>query len=336
MLESVPWFIGGEAEHSPEVARMLAYAATSGSNGISASTHLHVTPTPVPGDHVRVAPGSAVLVNKYPGGENQSYMVRNVSSTDVYVPPTSSQAGSVRYLILRVRDSNIEGNPPADIVNGPYVEFALVTSTANLFFPHVVLAAITMPASTGTVVATHIADRRVLAQPRTLTTVLPRPTIGADTGNVLNVRTAPYYYPMGERFPDVGTNRLIAIPEWATRMQIRAEWLSVSYGAKAGFGDFWVAIGQDADSTNTAVKPKYCTQAFAWDANEAGQAYNTNWTLHDEILVRPEWRGTSQPFVMRANRIGPLPAYPGTISMKDKAGTVLTVRFMETPGAVDQ
>ena len=331
MLESVPWFIGGEAEHSPEVARMVAYAATSGSNGISASTHLHVTPTPVPGDHVRVAPGSAVLVNKYPGGDHQSYMVRNISSTDVYIPPTSSQAGSVRYLILRVRDSNIEGNPPADIVNGPYVEFAVVTSITNLFYPHVVLAAITMPASTGTVIATHIADRRVLAQPRTLTKIIPRASLPTDTGLTLIQR---HNYPLGEVFPDSGGFHNVDVPEWATRVQIRAEWLSVQYPLKTGWGEYWVAMGPVP--SNGIPTTAQCTQAFAWDGAENASPFTTNWVLHDEIAVPLAWRGTNVPLTMRANLKGNPTTQPGRPYLHARAGIVMSIRFLETPGAVDQ
>ena len=59
-FDSVPWFVGGGALHSPEVARLLAHAATSGAAGVVTPADLAVSALPVPGASVRVAVGGAL------------------------------------------------------------------------------------------------------------------------------------------------------------------------------------------------------------------------------------------------------------------------------------
>ena len=89
--DSTPWFVGGGAHHSPEVARVLAYAASSGAEGIVTPEALRVRPLAVPGTSVRIAPGACLIVNRYPGGAWQTYVGRN--PVEHTVPITAAGAG---------------------------------------------------------------------------------------------------------------------------------------------------------------------------------------------------------------------------------------------------
>jgi hypothetical protein len=323
-LDPVPWFIGGGAEHSPEVARLLAYAATSGSNGVTLAGDLHVNQLPTPGPAVRVAIGTGVLLNQFPGGGRQSYLVRNTPETEVPIPATGSSGGAVRYVIVRIDDPQYAGQAPVDPRVGPYVRFAVVSSVANLNYPHLVLCRIDQPANTATITNLMITDLREVANPREKTLVYPRPNVTNDAGMVLTSRQA---YPDGEWFPNVGgtTNNgvyRVDIPEWATRMQIRMEWLSIRYSNNPGYGQYWVTYGPDAGTPD----PDYRTQAFAWDSDDSTN--RVNWVLHQEVAVPAAIRGTSQPFVARANKTSPT-SYAGKVELTALSGMVFSVRFLE-------
>jgi len=318
-LDTVPWFIGGGAEHSPEVARLLAYTATGGAQGVTQAGDLRVAALAVPGTAVRIYPGSAVLPNRYPGGGQQSYMVRNESaSTEVQIPATGSTGGATRYIILRVDDPQYPGQlTPADVKFGPYVRATYVSSITNLAYPHVVLAKIVQPANTGTITQAMITDLREVANPRTLEVVRPNPIIMSDTGLALGATGAD-----GEVFPNAGGTQSIDIPTWATRVQIRAEWLGVRIPSSAGYGEYWAEYGPYLRPSTRA----YTSQRFNWDADETSPVYRTNWIMHDDLYVPAAVRGTSQVFYMKGRILLDKVNKP---ALDAKSGVVMSVRFLE-------
>ncbi|MBP3044893.1 hypothetical protein KKR91_01115 [Arthrobacter jiangjiafuii] len=324
-LDSVPWFIGGGAEHSPAVARMLAYAATSGATGVISPSDLRVTALPTPGAAVRIMPGGAAILNRYPGAANQSYTARNASATDVAVPATGSSGGATRYLILRVDDPEFGGQAPTNVVDGPYVRAVLVSSITNLAYPFVPLAKITQPANTATITQAMIADIRDIANPREKQVIIPRPLQGSDVPaagfDQLNGATSDGQpYPFYAQGANQSGNTLL-IPEWATRMQIEATWIAVRMqpANTDGFGDYWVDFGP-------VVRPeklKYSTRVYHWD-QVAGDFSRNNWELADEVAIPEELRGQNVSFLMKASRQGA--AYP---RMDGRSGYKLKVRFLE-------
>ena len=239
MLETVPWFIGGGAEHSPAVARMLAYSATGGTNGVAAALDLRVQPLDIPGTSVTVMPGGAIILNAYPGGGQQTYIARNMSATDVPIPPTGSSSGAVLYVILRVDDPEFGAAVPADAVEGPYNRFTTVTSITNLNYPFVPLAKITMPASTGTITGSMITDLRKIANPRTERDMrLIFPT--ADR----NMSKTGY-----TSWPFATTMTNIDGPSWATKLDIVAH---VSGAEITGSGISFGGVRTKFDGVATA------------------------------------------------------------------------------------
>ena len=162
--DPVPWFVGGGALHPAEVARLLAYAATSGAAGVVTAGDMAVTQLPVAGTSVRAAVGGAVIPNLYPGGGQQSYIGRAASSTDIPVTATGSGSGRVDLVIARIDDPQYGGTVPADVTVGPYIRFDIIqnvaagstTLPAGTAYPAIVLARLDIPASTATITTSMI------------------------------------------------------------------------------------------------------------------------------------------------------------------------------------
>jgi len=210
-LDPVPWAIDG-AETPAALARAATYAATRGVTGVTRSGDLKVTPLPTPGDAVRIMPGSAVVVNRYPGGAGQSYVVRNPTATTVDIPATGSSGGANRYLILRVDDPEFPGiAAPADPLNGPYVRPVLVSSISNLAYPFIVLALIKQPANTATITAGMIEDRRSMVYQQSERALRVNPVAAAH--NLVSTTWV--------NFPNV--KETIAVPSWATYAVVSAQ-----------------------------------------------------------------------------------------------------------------
>lgn len=341
-MDRTPWFVGGGAQHSPEVARLMSYAGTSGAEGVVGVAGMRVHAQAVPSTSVRVLTGAALILNRYAGGGEQTYVARNATQTSVNITATGSGGGRTDLVIARVLDPQYEGQPPADPTDFDYARIAVIqgvpsgttlATQLNLGYPAIALAKITLPANTATVTQVMITDLRNVAAPRERSLVFPRPAVTGDAGLVLNSRAA---FPAGEWFPNHGgqdnTGAYHAdVPEWATRMQIRMEWLGIRYFPKAGYGYYWVSYGPSA---GTAMPPAN-TQAFRWDASGSEQTQRTNWILHDERYISPEWRGTRMPFVARANKNSPnTAAYNGVVDLTPSSGMVFSVRFLEVADSV--
>lgn len=317
-LDPVPWLVGGGAEHSPAVARMLAYMATSGASGIGQPGDLRVTALPTPGGAVRVAPGAGVLANLYPGGGQQSYIARNISSTEATIPATGSSGGATRYLILRVDDPEYAGQAPADPKVGPYVRFVLVGSTNNLAYPNVVLAKIVQPANTATITQAMITDLREVANPLSSVTLRARPTVAAETETLTVTATK------GEWFPNAGAEQTIFVPPWATRAIIEATWIQVREPGGNSAGECWVEFGPWL----AAGERKYSTQRFDWNTHNGTDVARAVWEVADDRYIPAEMRGTDQIFVMKG-RVS-LASVPGARPQIDaKSGVKMRVTFLQ-------
>lgn len=230
-IERTPWMIGGGAEHSADVARVLANAATSGATGVTYPSSFKVTAQDVPNGSVRVGTGVGPIASTYPGAAGQTYIVRNLGSTDVTIAPTGSAAGRSDLIIISVTDPQYIGNAPEDPNDFEYTRLEVISgvnsntrdlSGLNLGRPAIALARIDMPASTGTITQGMIKDLRKIANPKTerrLYSMQPTET------KVLGISDAAF-----SNFPNE-TFR-VDVPEWATHAVIRAEigsmWLNGS------------------------------------------------------------------------------------------------------------
>lgn len=315
-LDSVPWFIGGGAEHSPAIARQLAYAATNGATGINAPGDLRVTALPTPGSSVRIMPGGAVMLNLYPGGGQQSYTCRNPSATDIAVPATGSSGGATRYVILRVDDPEFGGQAPSNVKNGPYVRAAVVSSITNLAYPFIPLARITQPANTATITQAMIRDLRELANPRTARVQ----RMARGVGNV-DLRTQ---LPNFQDWP--GFVPEIEVPSWATRVQASVNIFGVGVYDAGTLGDWELVIGW-------APGPVLISDLSTYDFNQFGTASNPmRAPAMGLILDRPvpeTMRGTTQTIRARAGRS--LASGNGYLRADHQTQTWFDIWFLEDP-----
>ncbi|NHI16871.1 hypothetical protein [Microbacterium excoecariae] len=282
-LDPVPWFVGGGAEHSPEVARLLAYAGTSGAEGIVSVGDLTVEPLAVPGTAVQVLPGAALVRNRAAGGDQQTYVARNPVSAQVDVAATGSGAGRSDLIVLRVEDPNMAGEPwqaPTDPASGPYVFLRVVSGvpagTTRLQDVSgyagqsaITLARVDVPASTGTITAGMITDLRQVAIPRRETRMF---TFNPPDERYFNAGSSAW-----DGWPLQGSDSMglfdqVEIPEWATHFQA-----VVSYTGVLAEGNTWgrtrLLIGDDPQLNVQATfnTPSAGDLIFVMQAAEKGQ-----------------------------------------------------------------
>ncbi|SFN66030.1 hypothetical protein [Mycetocola miduiensis] len=241
MFDPVPWFVGGGAQHSPEVARLLAYAATGGVEGVITPTDLKVLPLAVPGGAVRALPGAALILNRAVGGAQQTYVSRMPTETQVGIAATGSGAGRSDLIVARVEDPFMAGEPwqdPSDPKVGPYVFLRVIPNvpadTTRLQSVNgyegssaITLARIDIPASTGTITAAMIKDVRGIAQPKSAMEAWSVVGPGANT----DLPTSAAWTTLASL---TASGR---IPEWATRAyaNISVSGLLVNSGEWRGF-----------------------------------------------------------------------------------------------------
>lgn len=255
-LDSVPWFVGGGAEHSPEVARTLAYAATGGKQGIISPGDLKVTATSVPGSTVQVSVGSAVIPSRNPTGRNQSYIARMNTADTVSIAATTSSGGRSDLVVIQIEDPWVSGEPwqdPADPTVGPYVFTRVIsnvpagTTDLNQVSGYsgrtaITLARIDIPASTGTITSAMIKDMRDLANPRTARQIVK----GSIDGTRVTLSAANWQqWPIK---PITG----IQIPSWATHAVVRMD-TTIRFVSGSAYANFQGFLGPNGQYDSTTL-----------------------------------------------------------------------------------
>lgn len=255
-LDSVPWFTGGGAQHSPEVARTLAYAATNGKLGIISPTDLKVTATAVPGSDVQVSVGSAAIPSRNATGANQSYIARMNTADTVSIAATSSSGGRSDLVVIQIEDPWVSGEPwqdPADPTVGPYVFTRVIsnvpagTTDLNNVSGYsgrtaITLARIDIPASTGTITSAMITDLRKMANPRSERQIV-KGTLDATT-TTLSSATWNLY----PRNPITG----ITVPAWATHAVIRTD-TTIRFVSGEAYANLQAFLGPSGQYDSTTL-----------------------------------------------------------------------------------
>lgn len=330
MIDPVPWLVGGGAAHSPEVVRQSLYDSTSGAEGISSVGALKVQAQATPGASVRVAPGGALLNNRYPGGAGQSYSARNASQTSVPVTVTGSSGGRTDAVILRVLDPAYEGQPPADPNNFQYTRLVTVTAPAgitdiaqlSLAYPAILLARITIPANTGTITSAMITDLRKIANPRRKRDLRTVAIKKAGTEELVSGGN------VGEYWPNVGGVQSIEIPVWATRCRIVGTWTGVFIPKNANpWGDCWLEFGPWLGGSSN----EKTTQTVGFNVLSGADEQRVTIMIADDVAIPAAYRGTAQPFVLKgSNRSG---SVAGKRAKIDASSAVyMDLEFLEAPG----
>jgi hypothetical protein len=161
------------------VARLLAYAATGGAEGIITPGDLKVVATTVPGGTVDIAPGDCLIRHRGQGGDSQTYAARNHTRDNVSLASTGGTSRS-DLIVAQIEDPFIAGEPwqtPADVTAGPYIYTRVIPNvppwttrvqevTGFEGRTAITLARVDIPANTGTITNDMIVDLRELAMPR--------------------------------------------------------------------------------------------------------------------------------------------------------------------------
>lgn len=319
MALSPAWAVqGGRANAA--AARQIAWCATSGASGIITPTDMLVTALAVPGPAVNIRTGGAVIASTYgTAGNTESYAVTNDATVQLAVPGGLSSA-TTYYVILRIDDYHYNNGPvPAEPKTSLYCRFDLVTSAvlSSVTDPFIQLAKIALPANTATITAGMITDLRDVANPRSESHLIANPVVSGDNGLTFTANT-----PTGEVFPNAG-NFALDIPEWATRVQLEVEWLSVQYTGGNTWGQCWMEWGP---VTGTSTR-QYSTQTFAFDSTGANSNSRVSWKVADEKSIPASLRGTNTTFIYKA---GYDPASTTkTAKMTALSGVVTRVTFLE-------
>lgn len=301
MWDPTPWFIGGGALHSPEVARLLPYALINDTEGIVGVNDLKVQPLAVPGGSVRVAPGAAIVPNRSTGGSQQAYIGRNPTDDVVAIAPTGSGAGRTDMIVARVEDPFAAGTPwqePADPTDAQYIFTRVIsnvgaaavaspTAARNYLrdngFSAIPLGAVILPVSTATVTDTMIKDLRKVARPRTDRQLRTRAFVEGET-EVLTSTAAN-----GEYWPNNTAGWDVDVPEWATYAKIVVTVGSVLFPPGSSYGILWATLGAD-------IVP---TQTVRFDSPNAAGNSRFSLTIADDISVPASLRGTTQSLQVR-------------------------------------
>lgn len=243
--EGVPWFVQG-GQHSAEVARLLAYAAIKGGEGVVGTTDCKVTASPIPDGNVRIATGAVAVLNQSPGGSEQGYLLRNVGVEIKALTPQGSGGSRWDLVCVVVKDPQYPGQPdPPSVPNGPYLETVVYEDVpANTHSLNQVdadqtgyaLARVKFDASDGTIVQADITDLREL--------LFSRQETHKFTKNGAAVLALDGTFTIAPP----GSSWSVLVPTWARKAIIEARWSGIrclDSGAGDGFavGKSRVEIG---------------------------------------------------------------------------------------------
>lgn len=326
--DGVPWFVGGGAEHSPEVARLLSYAAFGGAEGIVGTGDLRVTEQDVPDDTVRVLPGACAILNRASAQEYQAYAARLPSADDVEISPTDSSGGRSDLIVARVEDPYLSGEPwdePSDPAAGPYVYTRVVSNVpdtttslqeVNPGESGIALARIDIPASTGTIEQSMITDLRKMVVSRRETVQKVRNLTADEDGEVVDNTSPESWTPTFE----------VDVPEWATRAVILTN-----------VGGYQL-IEQGTDGGNVVVRMRTSLGGISTQATEvnhemqpgAGRLDTAATVIAGDYTVPDEDRGSKVTLALEAWKTG-----GSNLDLRSGWGTAIAhqITFYEAPDA---
>lgn len=329
-VDTTPWAVNGGAEHFADVARLMAYASTAGAEGVVEPSSLRVAAQSVANGTVRVLPGAALILNRYSGAGQQTYVLRNPSSTDVAIPATGSSGGRTDLIVARILDPQYEGQPPANPLTFQYSRLERIngvpagTKSAkqlNLGYPAIALAKVTLPASTGTVTAGMITDLREVALPRRKRDLRTVAIVSAGTEELSASGVD------GEYWPNAGGVQFVEIPEWATRCRIIGTWAQVRVPANSNpSGQLWLEYGPYQGGS----KNERSTQSVAFNALAGNDVQRTTFMIADDVYIPAAYRGTTQPFVLKGKNGSASPAGK-RVQVDGSSAVYMDLEFLEAP-----
>lgn len=302
--DPVPWMVGGGAQHSTNISRVLPYAAFGGREGIIGSTDLEVRPLAVPGGSVRVAPGACSILNRAPGASYEAYVARLPIEDVVDIAPTGAGGPRTDLIVARIENpfSQSETWPtPTNPTVGPYVFTRVIPNVPagiksvrelGLSYPALTLAKVTLPASTATVLQSHVTDLRALSQVlRQREQNLIQPA-AQHTLNSTTYVVWPYQFATPTD-----------VPEWATHVYVHATVTGIRYGPGNVRGDARIDFGGVPGAAGAAVTtPGVKSEVTVYD--ESVTTGTDRATLHvgGRLAIPAAMRGQNVKVMVEARR----------------------------------
>jgi hypothetical protein len=330
-LDRTPLYVGGGAEHSPEVIRQAHYDSMGGAEGVSRWNSLRVWSESVPTTTIRVLPGGATINNRYPGGDGQAYSARNISQTSVPVTATGSTGGRTDLLVLRILDPQYEGQPPADPTDFDYTRFEIIEGVPagtetfaelGLSYPAIELAKLTIPANTATITQAMITDLRSVARPKSHTETR---ALSIVTGQEDTISSTSNYPDGGETWPEAAEAAwgFFKIPEWATQAKVIMHWDGIMAPGGDTWGWIWVQIGYSVNPDHVV------TQGVWYDTTGVANKSRQHAMVAGTIGIPAALRGGKHKIYGRANVLGG--ATSARLQLNSGSTMSLDVTFLERP-----
>ncbi|MBZ6253627.1 hypothetical protein KVH27_35340 [Streptomyces olivaceus] len=316
--DSVPWFTEGGAVHSSEVARLLAYAAFGGAEGVVGSGDLQVRALSSPGPEVEVMAGACAITNRAAGAAYQAYAGRLPTADRVEIAATGVSARS-DLIVARVENPYSYGETwpnPSDPEVGPYVFTRVIsnvpktTTRVNQVRPSdsaVALARIDIPANTNSITQAMITDLRSMVSPRRDRRIYP-----AFPGEM---STLGYSDNKWHNWPGVA-RWSIDIPPWATRVKMITTLAGFRY-SKADVFAKMQTVFFDNPGQDTII-----------DDDQGSNTRRSTVVLGDSMYIPPEKRGTTQTLYLQTYMYK---SETGDVSVDGATSILADVEFVEDP-----
>ncbi|WP_431976089.1 hypothetical protein [Micromonospora haikouensis] len=322
--DPVPWMVGGGAQHSPEVARMLAYVAFRGNEGVVGPGDLKVKALGVPGGSVTVDPGACAILCRAAGQLHQAYAGRVATLDTVPISPTTASGGRSDLIIARVEDPWLAGEPwpdPADPTVGPYIRSVPIpgvpagtTSLAQLGLGYsgIELARIDIPISTAAITQAMIVDLRKITNAR-------RERVVSTTNPGVQYNLTGTEYGTGQW---TNAQPQVWVPPWAVKAIVRTSIGGVAVTVGSAYGGLRTRIG----SGGTVVT----TQGTGFDETVPSGAVRDRkfWRDVDTVTVPAAMRGTYQTITLQAYKNSGSSA---SVYADTSTSVEMDVEFLEAP-----
>lgn len=318
-LDPVPYVIGGEAEHGPNVFRLMAFLAANGNGGVIGPTDLKVSQLDVPGAGVKVSAGGASVLNAL--SSQEAYAVRNPNADPtIKIAATGSASARSDMVIVCVDNPYVDGNAqaPADPAHGPYNRFRVLEGVPAMArdisdIPGMEgvsgepLARIDLPKSTGTVTSSMITDLRKLANPYSEGFMLQ----GAQATGGVGLTGPGYTF-----WPDNAYT--IDVPKRATHLIARLEFQGGQTAAQVG-GKIRLVLGSGSNL--------YPFGEYEYNYPNPSQQSRTEVVAAGELKLPAAVKGTTQMLRIQGLRS----SGSGNLFTVDRTYYNAQIQFVERP-----
>ncbi|MCX4677601.1 hypothetical protein OG413_20225 [Streptomyces sp. NBC_01433] len=300
------------------MARLLAYAAFGGAQGVVGSGDLAVRALSSPAAQIQVRPGACAILNRAAGATYQAYAGRLPTSDPINIAATGSSARS-DLIVARVENPYSYGETwanPSNPVVGPYIFTRVIsgvtktTTDVRQVRPNdsaLTLARIDIPANTSAITQAYIKDLRKMVSPRrdrVLYTSFPG-----------DLSTLSYSDAKWRNWPGAASWS-IDVPSWATRAKVVIT-----------FAGFRMTRADVFARMQTKFGP-YLGQDTGIDDDTGSQTRRSTIVLADNWNISSALRGTTQTLSVQTWMSK---TETGDVHVDSNTSIVADVEFVESP-----